>query len=339
MAVPNVGEIVASTLRYRAPTIADNVSNNNALLYKLKQRGNMEMLPGGRTIFEPILYQDSGNYKRYSGYELLDISTRDVLDGAEYELKLVAATASISGEEMLKNSGKEAVQSLIKAKVQSAEVAIENGMSNDIYSDGTADGGKQIGGLQLLVADDPTSGIVGGINRGTWDIWQNVAYDATTDGGSAVTKSNIQAYMNAVALQLVRGRDKPDMIVTDNNYYNAYLQSLQAIQRITDEKMAGAGFTSLVYNGAGNACPVVLDGGSYDEATGYTGGCPVNHMYFINSKFLKFYTHRDRNFENIGGRRVSINQDAEVQVIGWAGNMTTSAPRFNGVLFDSANPA
>lgn len=293
----------------------------------------METYSGGRTIFETIMYQDSGNYKRYSDYDVLDISVRDVLDGAEFEMKQVAATATISGSELLKNSGPNGIRNLVKAKVKAAELAIANGMSDDVYSDGTADGGKQVGGLQLLVADTPTSGTVGGINRASFSFWRNISYDATTDGGAAATAANIQGYMNKVALQLVRGRDKPNLIVADTNYYNLYLQSLQNIQRITDEKMAGAGFSNIVYNGAGNACPVVLDGGSYSTATGYTG-CPENHMYFLNTDYLKLYTHEGRNFEEFGGERTSVNQDATTRIIGWAGNMTTSAPRLQGVLKD-----
>jgi hypothetical protein len=42
---------------------------------------------------------------------------------------------------------------------------MQNNLSADMYSDGTATSGKQIGGLQLLVADTPTTGTVGGINR------------------------------------------------------------------------------------------------------------------------------------------------------------------------------
>lgn len=329
----NVGQIVATTLRARSATIADNVTNNNALLYRMKQSGNMKTFSGGRTIFEPIMYQDSGNYKRYSDYDVLDVSTRDVVDGAEFELKQVAAAATISGMETLKNSGKAAVLNLVKSKVKSAEAAIMNGIANDVYSDGTADGGKQIGGLQLLVADTPTSGVVGGINRATFPIFRNISFDATTDGGAAASATNIQGYMNRVALQLVRGRDKPNLIVADTNYYNLYLNSLQAIQRLSDEKMGAAGFSNVAYNGAGSSCPVVLDGGSYNAATGYTG-CPANKMYFLNTDYISMYTHEDRNFEQFGGERMSINQDATTRLIGWAGNMTVSAPRLQGVLKD-----
>jgi hypothetical protein len=50
-----------------------------------------------------------------------------------------------------------------------------NNISTDIYSDGTADGGRQINGLQALVAAVPTTGTVGGIDRSVTGntFWRN----------------------------------------------------------------------------------------------------------------------------------------------------------------------
>jgi hypothetical protein len=138
-----------------------------------------------------------------------------------------------------------------------------------------------------------------------------------TNGGAAVSASNITQYMDALAVQLIRGTDKPDLIVADNTYYRLYLQSLQSIQRIADSgsTMAGAGFASLKYYGAGMASDVVLDGGIGAAAT-------AAHMWFLNTKYLMFRPHRDRNFVPIGGERQAVNQDAIVKLIGWAGNLT-----------------
>ena len=164
---------------------------------------------------------------------------------------------------------------------------------------------KNITGLGAAVPDAPTSGTYGGINRATYSFWRSVAYSGTTDGGSAVSASNIQAYMDALAVQLIRGTDKPDLIVCDNNYYKLYLQSLQSIQRITDSSgAAGAGFASLKYYGAGMASDVILDGGIGNDAT-------ANHMWFLNTKYLMFRPHKDRNFVPIGGERQAVNQDAK----------------------------
>ena len=42
MTSPNLSEIVTTTLRNRSGKLADNVTKNNALLYKLKQIGMEE---------------------------------------------------------------------------------------------------------------------------------------------------------------------------------------------------------------------------------------------------------------------------------------------------------
>ena len=52
--------------------------------------------------------------------------------------------------------------------------------------------------------------------------------------------------MDALWVQLIRGRDYPDLIIADNVMYRYYLNALQAIQRIGSENgapdMAEAGF-------------------------------------------------------------------------------------------------
>ena len=165
---------------------------------------------------------------------------------------------------------------------------------------------KNITGLGAAIPDAPSSGTYGGINRATYTFWQSVAYSGVTNGGAAVTASNIQQYMDSLAVQLIRGTDKPDLIVADNIFYRLYLQSLQSIQRISDSgnSSAGAGFASLKYYGAGMASDVILDGGIGSAAT-------ASHMWFLNTKYMMFRPHADRNFVPIGGERQAVNQDAK----------------------------
>jgi hypothetical protein len=230
---------------------------------------------------------------------------------------------SISGLEQLQNSGPEQMIDLLESRIVNAEKTMQNNLSSDLYSDGTADGGKQIGGLQLLVADTPTSGTVGGINRLNWTFWRNQSFDATTDGGAAVTAANIQSYMNTMYLRTSRGTDHSDLIIADNNYYNAYWQSLQAIQRVGDSEMADAGFQTLKFMGA----DVVFDGG-------YGGAAPANHMYFLNTNYIFWRPHRDRNMVPLNPDRFAVNQDAMVKLIAVAGNLTTSNCFLQGLIKD-----
>lgn len=333
MSSPNLSEIVTTTLRNRTGKLADNVSRNNALLMRLRERGKAKPFSGGRTIVQELEYAQNGTYKRYSGYEVLNIAPSDVFTAAEFPIRQMAVAVSISGLEQLQNSGRESIIDLLDSRITNAEHTFMNGLAADVYSDGVATG--QITGLQALVSTAPGSGTIGGIDRASWIFWRNLAYSAVTDGGAAATSANIQRYMNTLALQLVRGTDGTDLIVSSNGYYQLYLESLQAIQRVTDEKMAGAGFTSLKYYGAGRSVDVVLDGGfqGYSSDTNpTTGGAPANTMYFLNTNYIHYRPHRDRNMVPINPDRHSVNQDAMVKLIGWAGNMTLSNARLQGVL-------
>lgn len=324
MASPNSNfdEIITTTLRNRRGKIADNVTNNNALLRELDKKGNIQLEDGGRTLVEELSFAENSTFKYYSGYETLDVSPSDVLSAAEYDWKQAAVAVTVSGLEKRQNMGVNQKIRLIAARVQNAENTMSNNLSTGIFSDGTGSAGKQVGGLQLLVADDPTTGTVGGINRANFSFWQNITFDATSDGGAAASASNIQDYMNAVWIQLVRGADNPDIIVADDNYFNFFWQSLQAIQRIASPEKGTAGFTSLAYNGPGGQAAVMLD-----------QAAPTDHMYFLNTDFFFWRVHQDANFDMLDDVR-SINQDAIVKQLIWMGNLTLSNSSLQGILTD-----
>ena len=325
----SISDIIATNIQSRTGELADNVTNNNALLRRLKDRGNVKTFSGGNVILQEIMYTDSttNNTNSYSGYEVLNVSQNSPISSAQFSITQYAAAVSISGLEMIQNSGKEAIIDLLDGRMMVAEAQLANRIGGDIYKDGTGNSGKDLTGLAAAVPDAPSTGTYGGINRADYSFWRSVKYSGTTDGGSAVSASNIQSYMDSLAVQLIRGTDKPDLIVADSNYYRLYLQSMQSIQRVTDggNSTQGAGFASLKYYGAGMASDVVLDGGIGAAAT-------ANHMWFLNTKYMMFRPHVDRNFVPIGGERQAVNQDAVVKLIGWAGNLTSSGPQFCGVL-------
>lgn len=323
----SITDIIATTIQSRSGELADNVMANNPLLMKLKQRGNVRPFSGGNVILEEIMYNDTStnNTNSYSGYEVLNIAPNSPISAAQFAITQYASAVTMSGLEMLQNSGKEQIIDLLEGRIRVAEAQLMNRIDTDLYTDGTGNGGKNITGLAAAVPDAPTSGTYGGIDRATWTFWQPEKYSGTTDGGAAVSASNIINYMTALSLQLVRGNDKADLIVADNNYYSLYVNALQAIQRVTSEREAGSGFASLKFYGGGTSADVVLGGGIGAHAT-------ANHMWFLNTKYIFFRPHKDRNFVPIGGERQAVNQDAIVKLIGWAGNMTCSGSQFQGVL-------
>ena len=165
MATPNLSELVTTTLYSRSRKIADNVTENNALLAKLQMKGRAKPISGGREIVKELSHAENQTYKRYSGYEHLNIAPSETLSAAVYAWKQAAVAVTISGLEQLQNSGKEQMIDLLSARIEVAEATFKNNLSNDVYSDGTASGGKQVTGLQAQVDTTPATGTVGGIQR------------------------------------------------------------------------------------------------------------------------------------------------------------------------------
>ena len=289
---------------------------------------------------QEIEYSENGTYLRYAGYDILNITPSDVFTSAQYPIAQAAVAVSISGLEMIQNSGKEKMFDLLESRIGNAERTMQNNVSSDMYSNGTASGGKQIGGLQLLVGNPNNSGTIGGISSSTWGFWQNNLQSFATNGLTPGT-ATMQTMMNRTWLAQARQADRPDLIIADNIFYRYYWESLQAIQRINEDNNGMAGFQSLkfmdadvVYDGgfqgttAGNGAPPF--GGGLTWSSG--SGAPASSMYFLNTDFIFWRPHKDRNMVPLDPDRFSVNQDAMVKLIAVAGNMTMSNRFLQGVM-------
>ena len=313
MAAPGLSEAVTMTIESRSRSVADNVTKNNALLMRMKNKDRVKAVTGGVTILQELEYAENRTLTRYSGYETIDIRPSNVFTAAEYNLRQYAVTVSISGLEELQNSGRERQIELMSSRIDNGFHTLNNSVSVDMYSDGTADGGKQIDGLQAAITSSPSTGTYGGIPRAANMFWR-----PQVEGGVAAT--NITAKMQALWLKTCRGSDKPDLIVADNTFYQYFWSSLTDLQRFTRSDRGTGGFQALKFVDA----DVVADG-----AQG--GGAPANSMFFLNTKYLMYRPHRDRNMVELA-KRFATNQDSSIHVIGWAGNMTCSNASLQGRL-------
>jgi hypothetical protein len=315
-----ITDIIATTIQSRSGELADNLTQNNAILQRLNSKGNVRPFSGGNVILEEIFYDDTAtnNANSYSGYEVLNISPDSPISAAQYKIAQYAASVTMSGLEMLQNSSKEAIIDLIDGRMQVSEARLLNRISGDLYGDGTGNGGKNIDGLAAAIAVSPTTGTYGGINRANFTFWRN----QITTGASSTT---MLAKMTEAAIKQIRGTDKADLYIAGNNLYQFFVNALQAIQRITTEESGAAGFASLKFYGGGTSADVVLGGGIGAQEN-------TNYMYLLNTNYIFFRPHKERNFVPIGGERQAINQDAIVKLYGFAGNMTTSNAQLQGLL-------
>lgn len=332
MATPNpsIGDIVATTIENRSKKAADNITRNMPLLNRMERRGTVKPISGGTNIWQELEYAQNQTAMFYSGYEVINVSPSQIFSAAEFPIRQAAAAVSISGLEELQNAGEEQMIDLVAGRVKNAENTLMALIEQSMYSNGSQP--KEINGLQQLVAVTPTNS-VGGIDGNTWEFWRNISFGAVTNGGAATTSANIRRYWDTIWPQMIRGSDHPDLIVVDNTTWRLYNESLQPLQRITSAEMGKAGFQSLEYMGQ----PVVLGGGFQGYSTDVVpvGGPPSGYAWFLNSKYLYYRPHRARNFVPLNPDRFSINQDAVVKLIGWAGNMTVANRRMQAVFYPS----
>lgn len=318
-------EMVTSTDRNWSTRVTDNVSEHNALLRRLKQKGKIRTYGGGYEIALPLEYAENGTYQRFGGYDLLNTNASDVLTTAKYDNKMIAMHVTASGQELLQNSGKEAMINLVKTRKANALKTAANQFSIDAYSTGALT--NQIGGLGHLIQTNG-QGTVGGIDSSTWTFWRNQFKEVTgTNTAATPNATNAAAFkadMNALWLSLNRGADKPDTIVLSHDFYTLYETGEQQLQRYMNADMANAGFTGLKFKSA----DVIFDDNTNFTTTGETG-------YFLNTDYLYVMQHKEAQWSADDEKRPT-NQYAVVIPYYWMGNMVCSNRSLQGRIFDAA---
>jgi hypothetical protein len=312
MAEPTVTQLVTTTLANYHKEFADNVSNSNAVTALLRKGDRIRIVDGGRTIACPLSYAEE-TFAWYTGTDLLSRATKETISEADYAPANAVASITLSGPDLAKNRGKERVLNLLEGKTENAESTMKNNITKAVYSDGTV--AKSFAGLKAFITDNGT-GIVGGIDAGTWAFWKNQFQSVARATG--LQYPALKAGMNALWMKLIRGTEKPDLVLGDAEIYSTYESGLQENQRYADATLGALGFETLKYKTAA----IVFDG----AATGLVGG------YMINTKYLKFEVYSGRNFEALDLPDQSPDLDGVTKHIAFMGALTLSNRAMQGRL-------
>lgn len=317
-------QMVSTTLRHVDRGIADNVSKHNGLYRRMKDKGKIRTVDGGYECQVPLEYAEN-NYQRYSGWQPWNTDATDVITSAKYDWSQAAVIVMANGRELRSNNGEAAMVKLVKAKKSNAIKTAANGMSVDVYSDGSLP--NQLGGLAHIIQTNG-QGTVGGINSATFPFWRNKFKEASGTNAAAspdATKSAaFKADMNQLWLPLTRGSDKPDVIVFSHDFYSLYELGEQQLQRYMDADRAEAGFAGLKYKSA----DVIFDDNTNFSTTAEKG-------YFLNTDYLYLEQFEEAKWSPDEERRPA-NQDGVVMPFLWQGAFVCSNRSLQGVIFDAA---
>jgi hypothetical protein len=317
MANPNVGQRVSSNWEAvvgKGPE--DNINNDYWLFDQLSKGEGFLGLSGGDFIAVNLEYALNSTVSSYSDTDQISTTRGDTFDRAEYQWKEYAGTAIISDLEADRNAGEGTVYPLLPAKLENLRASMRSTINTDLFSAGTGNSSKVIGGLQLIVPADPTTGTVGAISA-SFTFWRSQQALGTNTTSAF---DNLRAAMRSIYNLCSNGMADahPSFIATTRAVFEGFEGLLLANERFTDKSSAEGGFKNetLKYKGAKI---------SYDVA------CPSGVMYFLNPRFLKLAYKKGSWFKMLDSIRPA-NQTLTVYPVRTMCNLIATNRRRLGCL-------
>ena len=308
-------DLINSTLDgYIKNQLTDNIFKKNALLDKLKAKGKIKYdSSGGLSFTEFLLYNPNDTIQFQSITGIINTNPQQHTERAFFNCKTLAGSVTFTTQEEMENKGTAALLNLLTNKIDIAMSSFTDSIGTSLYGDGTANGGQAFGGLQLLIADDPTIGTVGGINRANNSWWRNQLKTI----GATPTAAQLVSGMNDLMVDCqVQSSKTPDLIITDSIYYKLFMSQVHSIQQITQTATGEIGYQTLKFQNS----DLVLD-----------PKCPASRMYFINTDHVNF-KHRNEGFITKENTQRPIDQLVYVTPMYLYGNLTINSSRVHGVL-------
>jgi hypothetical protein len=307
--------------RYIMPQIIEAVYDSNALWFRLNKAAKKQV-QGGYQIELPVQYGKPQQTQAYTGYDVINVAPFDVIKNAKWDWKQYATTVAIDGLTLIKVDSPESIANLITTQFDLAKRDFVNSLGADLYAGSSTDA-KKMEGLRDGIKD---SGSYGGLNSAS-TFWKS-KIDSSTALGSVTPK-----LMNDVFSALTIGREHPTLIVGRRAFYNKFWELIYGTGGPTaaypiavpatgsDEILAQAGFTNLLFNNV----PIVQDE-QVDAGSGSNG-----RAYFLNENWWNIVVspRADMAVEDF---QTPINQDAMVAKVLWAGNTICSNPRLQGAF-------
>lgn len=243
MANPNVGQQVAAQWQaVIGNTPEDNIFKEYSFLALLEKNGAAPK-SGGRSAIGTIEYAVNTTVKAISDTESLDVTRVDVFDEAEYTWRQYGGDFVISTFEEAINRGASQKIDLLAGKAENLRQSMRKQINSDCFAAGTGFGGKSLGGLQVLVPDDPTAGTRGGISAATYTFWRS---QQTSGAKTTSAYDNLRSAMRTinVACSIGQGNLTPTHFMTGSGTCNGYESILAANERIVSKEnsQANAGF-------------------------------------------------------------------------------------------------
>ena len=218
--------------------VFDGISSNNALVWMLRQSGNIKVENGGRTFTHPIMYALNPTFAARAHDATISGADQQTHTHSEWNVRVISGRIDLYKLHQAMNQGESVILRYLEEKKSSATVSMTEVLGDQLV-DGTGTD-PDWDSLETIVSTTNTT-TVGGI-AGSDATWQN--YSAATGGAFNTTNNGITAW-DAAIRGTTFGNKSPRAIFTTSAIFGLYYISQAGNIRYYNEELADAHFEHL----------------------------------------------------------------------------------------------
>lgn len=315
------------------PVIADQIWLSNAFFNRMK--GRTKDFTGGRRIVVPLGWRKQGALKWFSGVDVFEPTVRDPFQAAEFTPKNANVDITIDWDEQMSVAGPEKVMDLMEAKGEWARSTFYDGMSDELYNDGSEV--KALAGLRYALKDysagNPPTMTYGNIPRSaTLNTWWNHQGDDTTyytgsdsSGPPFFCGDNFKAISKMFATIKLASGKMPTMILSNvGSFADAHYN---LVKQVTYQRPAQQ--TDLVKQGFNNF--MFRNAVWVEDEKAPRSSAKVEKVYFLYEPACRMWVDTRANFAFEPFRKPHNSMTRTAYIL-WRGEVIISEPRSCGVM-------
>ena len=289
--------------------VFDGISTNNALVWVLRQSGNVKTTEGGRTFTHPLMYALNTSFAARAHDTAIPTPDSQTHTHSEWNIRTISGSIAMFKLHQAMNQGKAVILRYLEEKKQSASVSMAEVMG-DQFVDGTGTDPDWDSVETIISATNTTT--VGGIAGSSAD-WQN--YSAATGGAFNTSNNGITAWDLAIR-GATFGNKSPRIIFTTSAIFGLYYISQAGSIRYYNEELADAHFEHLNFGRR----PVLWD-----------DNIDSGRTYFVDTDSLWLQVLKMGNLVTTEFNP-SVNQLSDVALMYLFGNLTCGSRRTQAVV-------
>lgn len=218
--------------------VFDGISTNNALVWMLRQSGNIKVTEGGRTFTHPLMYALNSSFAARAHDATIPTPDAQTHTHSEWNIRTISGSITLFRLHQAMNQGKAVILKYLEEKKQSAITSMTEILGDQLV-DGTGTD-PDWDSLETIISTTNTT-TVGGI-AGSDASWQN--YSAAIAGAFNTSNNGITA-MDAMVRGTTFGAKSPRALFTTSAVFGLYYISQAGNIRYYNEELADAHFEHL----------------------------------------------------------------------------------------------